>query len=105
MGGNARQRGRRPRGCDYTTDSGGSDAILNASHFSCYESPQPFQFAFARRIVSEEFTSEPDSAERQAHRFADLSASRQRKLATAAPEVHQQHGIRIDPAIRNNAQV
>src|SRR5438128_1117648 len=81
------------------------DAILNPSHFSRHESTQPFQFAFTRRIVSEEFTGEPDGAERQAHRFADLSAAGQRKLTATAPEVHQQHGIRIDPAIRNNAQM
>src|SRR5258706_14321676 len=36
--GDAGQGGRRPRGCDHATDSRGPDAILDASHFSRYES-------------------------------------------------------------------
>ena len=55
-----------------------------------------FQFAFARRIVTQKFIGEANGAEGKAHRVANVASLRDSQFATAAAKVHHQRGGRVD---------
>jgi hypothetical protein len=105
VAGDAHQGGGCAGGGNHGAHTRGLDPILNTGNLPRHKALEPLQFALARRIVLEEFSGQAHRPERQTHRIPEVAVARQRELATAAAQVHQQNAAGIHAPGGNNAQV
>src|SRR5580692_11767434 len=103
-GGGGKRGGGSRRG-DYVLNFGGDHARCDAVDFAGDESLQPFEFAFARWIMAEEFVGETDRAQRKTDGFTNLPAGGDGQFAASAAKIHHQSRRIVDPQVGDEAQV
>ena len=92
-------------GGDYVLNFGGDDARGDAVDFARDEALQAFQFAFAGRIMAQEFVGETDRAQGKTDGFANLTVGGDGEFAASAAQIDHESGRIIDARVGDEAEV
>src|SRR5580692_9910079 len=105
IAGGGGKRGGGSGGGDYVLNFAGDHARCDAVDFAGDESLQPFEFAFARWIMAEEFVGESDRAQGKTDGFTNLTAGGDGQFAASSAQIHHQSRRIVDAQVGDEAQV
>src|SRR5580700_3334103 len=105
IAGGGGKRGGGSGGGDYVLNFTGDHARCDAVDFAGDESLQPFEFAFARWIMAEEFVGESDRAQGKTDGFTNLTAGGDGQFAASSAQIHHQSWRIVDAKVGDEAQV
>src|ERR1700722_8448417 len=105
IAGGGGKRGGGSGGGDYVLNFAGDHARCDAVDFAGDESLQPFEFAFARWVMAEEFVGETDRAQGKTDGFTNLTAGGDGQFAASSAKIHHQSWRIVDAKVGDEAQV